>query len=76
MGLTGEQAFALAKKNTHDTLEGITTIQGKPCTIYSISDITGGHRITFQWTGDDGTIKTDTMDVMDGVKGDKGAIRA
>ena len=70
--LTGEQAYALAKKSIHDATQGISMVEGKPCTIKSISDITGGHRVTFEWTADDGTTKTESMDVMDGVQGIQG----
>ena len=47
-------------------------IKGKNCTVDSIAEITGGHRVTFKWTLDDGTVLTGTMDVMDGAKGDQG----
>lgn len=66
------RALAVSEKHTDDVLRGITTIEGKPCTIKSIEAISGGKRITYQWTADDGTTKTQTMDVMDGEKGDKG----
>lgn len=82
MGMKPEDAFAsaiaVAEKHTNDVLNGITMIEGKPCTIASITDITGGKRVTYKWTGDDGTVKTTTMDVMNGQdgaqgpKGDKG----
>lgn len=72
MALTPKQAYALSKKYTADVTKGIELIQGKPCTIKSIESIGGGKRITYQWTADDGTVKTQTMDVMDGEKGDKG----
>ena len=41
-------------------------LRGKNCTIDSIVQIEGGHRITFKWTEDNGTVETETMDVMDG----------
>ena len=72
MGLSGLKAFILSKKYTHDVLEGVTLIEGKPCTIASVTDITGGKRITFRWTANDGTTKTTTLDVMNGEKGNKG----
>ena len=65
--------ISVAKKYTDDSLAGTTgVIAGKPCKIASITDITGGHRVTFAWTDDEGTSKTSTMDVMTGSKGDKG----
>lgn len=74
--------LAIAKKYTDDTILGGGGIKGKNCTIYGIQDILGGKRVTFQWTLDDGTLRQQTMDVMngadgqngvDGAKGDKGA---
>lgn len=64
--------LAAAKKYTDNTVIGGGAIKGKNCTIDSITAITGGHRITFKWTLDDGTEQTSTLDVMDGEKGDKG----
>lgn len=61
--------LALAKKFTTETVEGGGAIKGKNCTVKSITDITGGHRVTFEWTLDDGTVQTGTMDVMDGADG-------
>lgn len=66
MGISGEVALAAAKKYTAETVIGGGAIKGKNCIIKSISEITGGHRVTFEWTLDDGTVQTQTMDVMDG----------
>ena len=66
-------AYVLAKKYTDKALAGGgSTIKGKNCTIQSITDITGGHRVTFAWELDDGTAETDYMDVMDGADGQDG----
>lgn len=73
MALTAEQAYALSKKFTEDSLEGVSFIQGKNCTIQSITEITGGQRVTFAWETDAGEPKTSIMDVMNGAKGDTGA---
>ena len=70
MGISGEVALAAAKKYTAETVIGGGALKGKNCTIKSITEITGGHRVTFEWTLDDGTVQTDTMDVMDGTSGD------
>ena len=67
------KTYAAAKKYTDNTVEGGGAIKGKNATIDSITDITGGHRVTFKWTLDDGTEETDTMDVMDGVDGQDGS---
>ena len=72
MALTAKQAFALSRKYTDNSIAGGGISAGKNCVISSIEDITGGHRINFEWTLDNGTVQTDYMDVMDGAKGDKG----
>lgn len=65
------ESYALSKKYTNDSLDGAGALKGKNCTIQSITAITkngkSGNRITFQWTGDSGTVYTDTLDVMDGL---------
>lgn len=72
MALTPKKVYALCKKYTDDSIAGGGISAGKNCTISDISAITGGNRVTFQWTLDNGTVKTDTMDVMDGAKGEDG----
>lgn len=66
MGISAEVALSAANAYTEETVIGGGAIKGKNCTISSITEITGGHRVTFQWTLDDGTVQTETMDVMDG----------
>ena len=65
------EAYAISKKYTNSSLDGAGALKGKPCEIQSIEEITkngkNGHRITFKWTGDSGTVYTDTLDVMDGL---------
>lgn len=63
------KTLAASKKYTKETVEGAGAIKGKNCTVDSITSITGGHRVTFKWTLDNGTVLTDTMDVMDGNDG-------
>ena len=63
------ETLALAKKYTDESLLGGGAVAGKNCIIEDITDITGGQRITFKYTLDDGTVKTRTMDVMNGVDG-------
>lgn len=65
--------YAAAKKYTDKTVAGGGAIKGKNCVVDSIMAITGGHRVTFKWTLDDGTVQTGYMDVMDGVDGANGA---
>lgn len=72
MGLD-KLTYAAAKKYVDNTVLGGGALKGKNATIDSITDITGGHRVTFKWTLDNGTVQTGTMDVMDGAKGETGA---
>lgn len=65
--------LAAARKYTDNSIAGTSgALAGKNCTIDSITDITGGHRVTFKWTSSSGTSQTDTMDVMDGSDGNDG----
>lgn len=64
--------YALSKKYTDNTTDALGGVKGAPATIKSITEIDGGHRITFEWTGTSGTKQTSTLDVMNGVKGAKG----
>ena len=64
------EAVAVAKKYTDNSIKGISgTLAGKNCTIKSIQKVDGVSTITFEWTADDGTVKTSTMNVMDGRDG-------
>ena len=59
-------SYILSKKYTDTSLIGGGAIKGKNCTVDSITSITGGNRVTFKWTLDDGTVQTGYIDVMDG----------
>lgn len=72
MGITAEIALASANTYTEETVIGGGAIKGANCKVQSISSITGGHRVTFKWTLDDGTEQTGYMDVMDGADGKDG----
>ena len=62
--------LAKAKKYTDDSIEGTSgVLKGKNCTIKSIEKIDGVNTVTFQWTADDGSVKTSTMQVSDGIDG-------
>lgn len=63
----------LAKKYTDAEVSGGGAIKGKNCVVSDISSITGGNRVTFQWTLDNGTVQTGTMDVKDGADGQDGS---
>lgn len=68
MGISAEVAYAAARKYTLETILGAGAVAGKNCTIDSITDITGGKRVTFKWTLDDDSVQTRTMDVMNGAE--------
>lgn len=64
--------YGALKKLLEDSLVGLGVIKGKNCTVQSITDITGGKRVTFAWIDDEGEPHTAPMDVMNGAKGDPG----
>ena len=55
-----------SKKYTEETVLGGGALVGKNVTISSIEPIDGGNKVTFSYTLDDGTVKTSTMNVMNG----------
>lgn len=63
---------AVVEKYVRDSLVSVGALKGAPCTIKSITDITGGKRVTYEWIDDNNVSHTATMDVMNGEKGDKG----
>lgn len=58
--------YAAARSYTNKALAGGGAIKGKNCIVKSIEQIPGGNRVTFEWTYDDGTVDTATMDVFNG----------
>ena len=72
MGLTGEEAVAISNTYTDNSIAGGGAVRGKNCTIDSITAIEGGHRVTFKWTLDNGTVQTSYMDVPNGERGPQG----
>ena len=64
--------YALSKKYTDNTTDALGGVKGAPATIKSITEIDGGHRVTFEWTGTSGKKETSTLDVMNGVNGKNG----
>lgn len=68
MGISIETLVA-AKKFTSETVLGGGAVVGKNVTISSITPIEGGNKVTFSYTLDDGTVKTSSMNVMDGNDG-------
>ena len=64
--------LAAAKGYVGETADSLGAVKGAPATIKSITEIDGGHRVTFEWTGTSGTKQTSTLDVMNGVNGTDG----
>ena len=64
--------LAAAKGYVGETADSLGAVKGAPATIKSITEIDGGHRVTFEWTGTSGTKQTSTLDVMNGVNGQDG----
>ena len=74
MAMKDVEILAASMSYTKQTVLGGGAIKGKNCTITSITDIEEnskvvGQRVAFQWTLDDGTVLSDTMDVMFGDDG-------
>lgn len=63
---------AVVEKYVRDSLDGVGALKGAPCTIQSITDISGGKRVTYEWKDANDVSHTATMDVMNGAKGDAG----
>ena len=63
------ETLAAAMGYTKSSLEGVGAIAGKPCQIQSITEISGGHRVTFLWVDNSNVEHTSTMEVMDGGRG-------
>lgn len=55
-----------SKTYTKESLLGGGAVVGKNVTISSITPIEGGNKVTFSYTLDDGTVKTSSLDVMNG----------
>ena len=59
-------SMILANDYTDESLLGGGSLVGKNVTISSITPIEGGNRVTFSYTLDNGTVKTSSLDVMNG----------
>lgn len=59
-------SYALSKKYTDEVVSGMGSIKGKNCVISSIENVDGVNRVTFTWTLDDGSVRSQTMDVVNG----------
>ena len=56
-----------SKTYTRESLLGLGALKGAPCTIKSITEVDGGQKVTFEWTGTSGTKQTSEMTVKNGV---------
>lgn len=69
--MNGTQSYVLSKAYTNNSIKGISgVLAGKNCTIKSITTSPDGktNTVTFQWTADDGTVKTSQMIVKNGTE--------
>lgn len=65
--MNGTIAYALSKQYVADTADSLGSLKGAPCTIKSITEVDGGQKVTFEWTGTSGTKQTSEMTVKNGV---------
>ena len=65
--MIAEEAYVLSKSFTKKSLDGQGALKGAPCTIKNITEVDGGQKVTFEWTGTSGTKQTSTMIVKNGV---------
>lgn len=70
--MTDVEIIGILKTYVSQSLVGVGAIKGAPCKIKSITEITGGKRVTFEWLDDLGVTHTSTMNVMDGPQGPQG----
>ena len=61
--------YALAKKYTDKTVEGLGAIKGANCVVKETKTVDGGTEVTFEWTGTSGTKETTTIFVKNGEQG-------
>lgn len=61
------RTLSAAKKYVKDTSDSLGSLKGAPCTIKSITEVEGGQKVTFEWTGTSGTKQTSTMIVKNGI---------
>ena len=65
--MNGTTAYVLSKKYVEDTSISLGAVKGAPCTIKNITEVDGGQKVTFEWTGTSGTKQTSEMTVKNGV---------
>ena len=64
--------YALSKKYTQKSLDGLGALKGANCVIESVDAVPEGNRVTFSWTGTSGTKETTTILVKNGEDGEQG----
>lgn len=57
---------------TDETVIGGGALKGKNCVVSNIEEVADGVNVTFQWTLDDGTVKTNTAFIPRGTQGEAG----
>lgn len=62
-------SYILSKRYVDDSLVGVGALKGAPCQIQSIEPIEGGNNVTFLWQLQDGTTRTATIFIKDGMDG-------
>lgn len=67
--MNGLTAYALSKKHTNDTVDGLGYLKGAPCTIKSTTETDDGVIIVFEWTGTSGATQTSSILVKNGEDG-------
>ena len=65
--MNGLQSYILSKKYTEQSLNGVGSLKGAPCTIKSTTETSEGTEVVFEWTGTDGTTETKTITIKNGV---------
>lgn len=67
MALKATEVYALSRKYTNDSILGINgVLAGKNCTIESATKSNGLTTVVFKWTADNGTERTESIEVEDG----------
>ena len=66
MGLSAV-TYALCKKYTDKSLDGIGALKGAPCTVQSVVKTDGRSVVTLEWQSNSGVIQTSKVYVNDGV---------
>lgn len=59
--------LAAAKRYTNETVIGMGALKGAPCTVKSVTPVTGGNEVIFSWTATDGSVTENSFVIKDGV---------